>query len=79
MVAQVSGMEAGKLLHVINDAHIYDRHIPIVEGLIAREMFPAPVVTLNPEVTNFYEFTTDDLIVKDYNAGPQIKDIPIAI
>lgn len=79
MVAQASGMVAGELLHVIADAHIYDRHVPIVRELIARPQYPAPKVSLNPEVTDFYAFTTDDLIVEDYQTGPQIKDIPIAI
>ena len=79
MVAQVSGMDAGELVHVIADAHIYDRHVDIVRELISRETHPAPRVTLNPEVRNFYEFTTDDLIVEGYETGPQIKDIPIAI
>ena len=79
MMAQVAGLVPGELVHVIADAHIYDRHVPIVEELIKRETFPAPKVSLNPEVTDFYDFTTDDLIVEDYQHGPQIKDIPIAI
>ena len=79
MVAQVSNMNAGELLHVIADAHIYDRHVGIVEELIARPCYPAPTVRLNPDITDFYQFTTDDLVVEDYQHGPQIKDIPIAI
>lgn len=79
MVAQVSGMVAGELLHVIVDAHIYDRHVPIIEELIARPQFPAPRVSLNPDVTNFYDFTTDDLIVENYEHGPQVRNIPIAV
>ena len=79
MVAQVSGMVPGELLHVIADAHIYDRHVDAIKELISREGYPAPKVSLNPEVTDFYEFTTDDLIVEDYQAGPQIKGIPIAV
>ena len=79
MVAQASDMVAGELLHVIADAHIYDRHVPIVRELIARERHPAPKVTLNPEVGDFYAFTTDDLIVEDYVTGPQVRDIPVAI
>ena len=77
--AQVSDMEAGELLHVIADAQIYDRHIPIIKELIKRETYPAPVVKLNPDIKDFYDFTTNDLIVKDYIHGEQIKDIPIAI
>ncbi len=79
MFAQVSDMEAGELLHVIADAHIYDRHVPLIRELISRETYPAPKVSLNPEVRNFYDFTTDDLIVEDYKTGPQIKNIPIAV
>lgn len=79
MVAQSCGMIAGELLHVIVDAHIYDRHVDIVRELIARPQYPAPCVSLNPEVTNFYDFTTDDLIVEGYEHGPQIKNIPIAV
>ena len=79
MVAQVSGMVAGELVHMIADAHIYDRHIDIVRELIARPRFAAPKVSLNPEVTDFYDFTTDDLAVEGYTYGPQVKDIPVAI
>ena len=79
MVAQSVGMIAGELLHVIVDAHIYDRHVDIVRELIGRPQFPAPAVRLNPEVTNFYDFTTDDLIVENYQTGPQVKGIPIAV
>ena len=79
MLAQVCDMIPGELLHVIADAHIYDRHIDIVKELITRETYPAPKVTLNPEVKDFYQFTTDDLIVENYVAGPQVKNIPIAV
>lgn len=79
MVAQVSGMEAGELLHVIADAHIYDRHVPLVEELIERPQHPAPKVSLNPAVTDFYDFTVDDLVVEGYEHGPQIRNIPIAV
>ncbi len=79
MFAQVSDMIPGELLHVIADAHIYDRHVDIIRELISRPTYPAPKVRLNPEIKDFYAFTTDDLIVEDYQHGPQIKDIPIAI
>ena len=79
MMAQVCDMEPGELVHVIADAHIYDRHIPIIKEMIKRETYPAPKVTINPEVKDFYEFTTDDFKIEDYQAGEQIKDIPIAI
>lgn len=79
MVAQVCGMIPGELLHVIADAHIYDRHVDIVKELIQRECHAAPKVILNPKIKDFYAFTTADLLVEDYQAGPQIKNIPIAI
>ncbi|MBR6398351.1 MAG: thymidylate synthase [Lachnospiraceae bacterium] len=79
MFAQASDMIPGELLHVIADAHIYDRHVDIIRELISRPTYPAPKVRLNPEIKDFYAFTTDDLIVEDYQHGPQIKDIPIAI
>lgn len=79
MIAQVNNMVAGRLIHVIADAHIYDRHIPMIKELLEREEYPAPKVRLNPEVKNFYDFTVDDLIVEDYQYGEQIKNIPIAV
>ncbi|MBQ7076650.1 MAG: thymidylate synthase [Lachnospiraceae bacterium] len=79
MIAQASDMIPGELVHVIADAHIYDRHVPLVEELIKRETYPAPKVTLNPDIKNFYDFTPSDITVENYVAGPQIKDIPIAI
>lgn len=72
-VAQASGMVAGKLLHVITDQHIYDRHVDIVKKLIEREEYPAPKVWLDPEVTDFYKFTYDSLHVEDYQAGEQVQ------
>lgn len=79
MVAQVCDMVPGELLHVIADAHIYDRHVDAIRELIGREEYAAPKVYLNPEVRDFYQFTTADLLVEDYQAGPQIKNIPIAV
>ena len=61
------------------DAHIYDRQQAIVQELITREPYPAPKVILNPQVTDFYQFTTEDLWVEGYETGPQIKGIPIAV
>ena len=79
MLAQVCDMEVGELVHVIADAHIYDRHIPMVEELISREQHPAPTFWLNPEIKDFYQFTTDDVRLDNYVTGPQIKNIPVAI
>lgn len=79
MVAQVNDMIPGELVHMIADAHIYDRHVDIVKELISRPRHAAPKVTLNPEVKDFYAFTTNDLIVEGYEHGPQVKNIPIAV
>ena len=79
MFAQVCGMKAGELVHVIADAHIYDRHIPLIEELVSREPLPAPKFWLNPEVKDFYDFTPDDVRLEDYETHPQIKNIPVAI
>ncbi len=79
MLAQVSGLLPGELIHVIADAHIYDRHIPIVKMMLERPKYPAPKVALNPGVKNFYDFTLDDVVVEGYRKNPQIKDIPVAV
>ena len=79
MLAQVCDMEVGELVHVIADAHIYDRHIPLVQELITREQHPAPKFWLNPEIKDFYAFTEDDIRLDNYVTGPQIKNIPIAV
>ncbi len=79
MLAQVCGMQVGELVHVIADAHIYDRHIPIIEELISRPVYDAPTFWLNPEVKDFYDFTPDDVKLENYVTGPQIKNIPIAV
>ena len=79
MLAQVCDLEPGELVHVISDAHIYDRHIPIIKELIERPQYPAPKFWLNPEIKDFYEFTKDDIIIEDYQKNPQIKNIPVAI
>ena len=79
MLAQVCDMQVGELVHVIADAHIYDRHIPMVEELINREPLPAPKFWLNPEIKDFYQFTRDDVALIDYETHEQIKNIPVAV
>ncbi len=79
MLAQVCDMKVGELVHVIADAHIYDRHIPIIRELINRKTYAAPTFHLNPEIKDFYEFTRDDVSVENYVTGEQIENIPIAI
>ena len=79
MFAQVSDLVPGELVHVISDAHIYNRHVPVIEALLRRPQYPAPKVRLNPDIRDFYDFTTADITVEDYQTNPQIKNIPIAI
>ena len=79
MMAQVSGLVPGELVHVIADAHIYDRHIPIVEEILEQEQYPAPKFTLNPEIKDFYAFTTDDIKLENYQYNKKKYDIPVAI
>ena len=79
MFAQVSDMVPGELIHVISDAHIYDRHVDIVREMIERPQYPAPKFMLNPEIKNFYDFTTADIKIENYQKNPQITDIPVAI
>jgi thymidylate synthase len=79
MLAQVSGLEAGELVHVIADAHIYDRHIPLVRKLLGREPYPAPKLIINPDVKDFYDFKVEDFVLENYQRWPQIKNIPVAV
>ena len=79
MLARVCDMNVGELVHVIADAHIYDRHIPIIKELIEREPQPAPEFWLNPQIRDFYEFSRDDVKAVKYVTGPQVKNIPVAI
>jgi len=79
MLAQVTGFKAGELVHVISDAHIYDRHIPIIKELIKRPVYPAPKFKLDPDIKDFYQFKTEHVIIEDYEKNPQIKGIPIAV
>ena len=78
MFAQVSGYEAGELVHVIADAHIYDRHVPIVEALLEAPSYDAPTLMMDPEIDNFYDFTVDSFVLEHYESGPVIRGIPVA-
>lgn len=79
MMAQVSGLEVGEFVHVIADAHIYDRHVPLVEELIARKGFDAPKLWVNPDVMDFYQFSTTDVKLEGYESHPLTEKIPVAI
>ena len=79
MIAQATGLEAGELVHVIADCHIYDRHIPAVKAMIENEGFDAPKVTLDPSITDFYQFTKNSFTVEDYKFHPFNFEIEMAI
>ena len=79
MMAQIAGLEAGELVHVIADCHIYDRHIPAVKAMLEKEGYPAPKVTLDPTVTDFYDFTKNSFTVENYQFHPFDFEIPMAI
>ena len=79
MIAQVSSLVPGELVHVIADCHIYDRHVPLVEKLLENEPYPAPRVTLDPAVTDFYAFTKDSFTVEDYRFHEFGDKIEVAV
>lgn len=79
MMAQVSGLEAGTLMHVIADAHIYDRHVPLVEELIAREPLDAPRFIIDNSIDDFYKFTVDSFALEGYESHGSIGKIPVAV
>ena len=79
MMAQASGLEAGELVHVIADAHIYDRHIPLVERMLENPQFAAPKLIIDPSVTAFYGFTVDSFQFEGYQYAPFAEKIPVAV
>lgn len=78
MFAKVSGLEAGELVHVVADAHIYDKHIPIIRKLISQSPKPAPKLTID-NIDDFYKFTRDSFHLEDYDPYPFEFKIPVAI
>lgn len=79
MFAQVSGLEVGELVHVIADAHIYDRHIPIAKQVIEKEPLPTPKLIIDKSITNFYDFTVDSFELVDYKAHKLGCKLPVAV
>lgn len=79
MLAQVCSYEVGELVHVIADAHIYDRHIPIIRELIERPVYEAPQFWMNPDVKDFYQFKVEDFELLNYRFGPKVEHIPVAV
>ena len=79
MIAQVSGFEPGEFIHVIADAHIYDRHVPAIEEIIAHEPKAAPQFHIDPEVKDFYAFTRDSFTMEGYQFSEFTGKIPVAV
>ena len=79
MMAQVSGLQVGELVHVIADCHIYDRHVPMVEKMLQNESFPALKFVMDPGIDNFYDFTVDNFSLEGYQYSPFSEKIPVAI
>ena len=79
MFARAAGLEAGELVHVIADAHIYDRHVPLVEQLMERRGFDAPKLVIDASVDDFYRFTVDSFQLAGYESEPSIGKIPVAV
>ena len=79
MMARASGLEAGELVHVIADCHIYDRHIPLVERMIDRVPYDAPTLRIDPDITDFYAFTKDSFQLEHYRFHDFPWEIPVAI
>ena len=79
LFAKVSGLEVGEFVHVIADAHVYDRHVPIVKEVISRLKFPAPKLVIDDGITDFYQFTTDNIRLENYEYGEKVKGIPVAV
>ena len=79
MMAQVSGLKAGELVHVIADAHIYDRHIPALETMFENPQYPAPKLVVNPDIKNFYDFTVADFALEGYEATPLKERLEVAV
>lgn len=79
MMAQVSGLEPGELVHVIADAHIYDRHIEICKELFDKPRYAAPTFKMNPDIKDFYKFTVDDFLLEYYKYSPLNKKIEVAV
>ncbi|MEG1721313.1 MAG: thymidylate synthase [Pseudoflavonifractor sp.] len=79
MLAQASDLLPGELVHVIADAHIYDRHVPIVEEIIARKPYPAPKVHLDPSIRDFYAFTKNSFTLEGYESHALDLKIPVAV
>ncbi len=79
LFAQVSGLQAGELVHVIADAHIYDRHLPLLEEMLAGAPFAAPVLRINPGIKRFYDFTVDDMALDGYRFHKLSQKIPVAV
>lgn len=79
MLARVAGLQVGELVHVIADAHIYDRHVPVIERILQNPQYDAPKFTVDPNVTDFYAFTKNSFSLEGYQYTELDEKIPIAV
>ena len=79
MIAQATGFEPGEFVHVIADAHIYDRHVPAIQEIIQNEPKPAPTFIVDPAVKDFYDFTRDSFKIENYQYSDFNGKIPVAV
>lgn len=78
MLAQVCGYTPGELVHVIADAHIYDRHIPLIKKLIQQKQYEAPKFGIDKSVKDFYDFTADSFKMENYQYNDEKYHIEVA-
>lgn len=79
LIARCAGLEVGEFVHIIADAHIYDRHIDIVDRVVKNQQFPAPKFSIDEGITDFYDFTVDNIHLDGYEFAEKIKGIPVAV
>ena len=79
MMAQISGLKAGELVHVIADAHIYDRHIPALKKIMENPQYDAPKLVVNPDVKNFYDFKVEDFALEGYVCSKMEGKLEVAV
>lgn len=73
MIAQVTGLKPGEFIHSLGDAHIYRNHFDQVRLQLTRQPRPLPVMKLNPQVTDLFDFRYEDFTLEGYDPHPHIK------
>jgi thymidylate synthase len=78
MMAQVSGLEVGEFVHTFGDVHIYSNHVEQAKLQLSREPYPLPILKMNPEIKDLFDFSFEDFVLENYQSHPHIK-APVAI